>query len=128
MGMAQLNYMRNLAPTFSNITTHLIDLCDKQNRSANSMESRKKLLVISKEGSFCWFHSLVQVRLDFSKLFYIFARCLNSDLWAAWQQQEEIFHSLAHFSKNLSAGNRTTAPLKRKLYRCLKKPNSIPLK
>lgn len=110
--------MRNLAPTFSNITPHLID---KQNRLASSVESRKKLLVISKEGSFYLFHSLVQVSLDFSKLSCIFARCFNHDLWAAWQQQEKIFHSLAHFSKNLSAGNRTTAPLKRKLYRCRKK-------
>ena len=46
MGMAQINYQRSLAPTFSNITTHLIDLCEKQNRLVNSMKSRTKLLVI----------------------------------------------------------------------------------
>lgn len=44
MGMAQINYKRSLAPTFSNITTQLIDLCEKQNRLVNSMKSSMKLL------------------------------------------------------------------------------------
>lgn len=51
--------------------------------------------------------------LNFSNLSDMFARCLNTDLWAAWQQQKEISHFVAHISKNLSAGNGTTAPLKR---------------
>lgn len=46
MGMAQINYKRSLAPTFSKITTQLIDLCEKQNRLVNSMKSSMKLLAI----------------------------------------------------------------------------------
>lgn len=44
MGMAHINYKRSLTPTCSNITTHLIDLCEKQ--TGQSMKSRKKLLAI----------------------------------------------------------------------------------
>lgn len=86
MGMAQINYKRSLAPTFSNITTQLIDLCEKQNRLVNSMKSSMKLGHLRK-GSFCLFCSSAQVSLDFSKLSDIFSRCLKTDLWAAWQQQ-----------------------------------------
>lgn len=48
IGMAQINYKRKLTPTFSNIITQLIDLCEKQNRLINSMKSSMKLLAIEK--------------------------------------------------------------------------------
>lgn len=55
MGMAQINYKRSLAPTFSNMTIQLIDQCEKQNRLVNSMKSGTKLLAIWERGLFACF-------------------------------------------------------------------------
>lgn len=87
MGMAQINYKRSLAPTFSNMTIQLIDQCEKQNRLVNSMKSGTKLLAIWERGLFACFVAQYRLSLDFSKLSDIFSRCLKTDLWAAWQQQ-----------------------------------------